>query len=98
MGVALPPYSLRDKVSMHSAHAHELGFRCACDVDQVSYVNVSPICRWDEPDWGAEDRLNEPLVTLRPVVTARGLTPGGECLPAPPLLTHTLPAPTLSLV
>jgi len=32
--------------------------------------------RWDEPDWGAEDRLNEPLVTLRPVVTARGLTPG----------------------
>lgn len=32
--------------------------------------------RWDEPDWGVEDRLNEPLVTLRPVVTARGLTPG----------------------
>jgi hypothetical protein len=31
---------------------------------------------WTEPDWGAEDGLNQALVTFNPVVTARGLTVG----------------------
>ena len=37
-----------------------------------------PVPSWTEPDWGAEDGLNQPLTTFRPVVTARGLTLGAS--------------------
>ena len=33
-------------------------------------------CRWDEPDWGAEDGLNQAPINLFPVATVSGLTPG----------------------
>ena len=44
---------------------------------------LSLCCRWDEPDWGAEDQLFQTPIVLSPVVTASALTVGGALIAVP---------------